>query len=114
MKLIPPNEPFEYLGIKPTLSLNWTHQFEAAKTMIITKGEKILSSPATMHQRLMMEEQCVFTALLHAFNVTPYTPTQLNALEKLRSRLLKNILSLPWSTCTALLFLTMNIGGSVP
>jgi len=105
MKLIPPNEPFEYLGIKPTLSLNWTHQFEAAKTMIITKGEKILSSPATMHQRLMMEEQCVFTALLHAFNVTPYTPTQLNALEKLRSRLLKNILSLPWSTCTALLFL---------
>ena len=29
----------------------------------------------------------------------------IRTLEKIRSRLLKNILSLPWSTCTALLFL---------
>ena len=58
-----------------------------------------------MQQKLELEEHCILSKLRYSFSVTPYSPTQLNTLELLRSRLLKDILSLDRSTYSDLLYL---------
>jgi hypothetical protein len=105
VKLIPPDEPFRVLGMLITLSLNWEHQLNAAKQLIKKKGDKILSSAATMQQKWKMEEHCTLAALEYGFSTTPYKPADLLELDKIRARYLRKILFLPSDSSTDLLFL---------
>jgi hypothetical protein len=105
VKLIPPNMPLQCLGLFTTLSLDWKYQYAAAEALILTKGEQILQSSATMQQKWEMEEGVIFAALRYSFCVAPYNPAQLKKLDSLRATVIKAILGLPKSTSTDLLFL---------
>lgn len=74
VKLISPEDAFQCLGIQVTLSLNWNPQFEAVQQLIITQGERILTSDATMQQEWETEEQSIFSSLQYGFCVKPCTP----------------------------------------
>lgn len=59
VKLVPPNKPLNCLGLYITLSLKWKYQYAAMEALILTKGEQILQSPATMEQKWKVEEDVI-------------------------------------------------------
>ena len=111
VQLIKPDAPFEYLGIKLTLTLDWKPQFQAAEALIYDKGQQLVQSSLSQRQKLLCEEQTIFASLQYAFCITPYKPGQLKRLDAARTRIIKAILSLPGSTSNDFIFLPIDHAG---
>ena len=47
---LPPDEPYKYLGIFLTLTLNWGHQYKASLSLLLEQAVKLQSSCATPAQ----------------------------------------------------------------
>lgn len=82
MKLLPPNEPFKYLGVWFTLTANWTRQHEEADQLVSERVARLAEVPATPLIAQKLEEGCILGALRHTFCVCPYTPNMLLDIDK--------------------------------
>ncbi len=76
LPLIKPEQPFKYLGVQFTLTLDWTYQYKAAVQTIQNRGAQLLASMASMSQKHVIEEQCLLNSIRYSLCVAPYTVAQ--------------------------------------
>jgi hypothetical protein len=108
---LPPDEPYTYLDIMLTMTLNWRAQLQAALTKARSKCEQINSCLASPRQKLAMLETVVRPGLAYALHLAPYTPADIHTLDKLLARTAKRAFGLPVGTPTAAILLpTTNMG----
>ena len=90
-----PREPFKYLGVKFTMNLNWSAQFEATREALKQLTSSMLSSYATTTQKLCTINTCLRTKVRYAFCVAPYTNGQIQMLDSILCRAVKQAYGLP-------------------
>ena len=100
--LHPHKQPYRYLGVLLTPSLNWTHQMQALAEAIIDKADGILRSMASSAQKLRMIDTLLKPYIRYSFCTGAYTAADIASIDSLVSRLAKYALHLPTSTPTAM------------
>ena len=63
----PDNEPYKYLGVLLTPSLNWKHQIQALVEEVTERGNALLHSMASPLQRLQVLEHCIKPYIAYSF-----------------------------------------------
>ena len=106
-----PREPFKYLGVKFTMNLNWSAQFEATREALKQLTSSMLSSYATTTQKLRTINTCLRTKVRYAFCVAPYTNGQIQMLDSILCRAVKQAYGLPTCMSNAAVHEDVNRGG---
>ena len=92
---IPPDKPFQYLGILLPLTMDWKPHLQMLLDMIKTKGLAIAHSRGSLHQKLEMDRQCIVSAIAYHLAVAPFSLAQVRILDVARARVLKAVLKIP-------------------
>ena len=71
---LPPDQPYRYLGVLITLTLNWSHQFKATLTTAIDQACKLQSSFATPAQKLQVYRSKIVAAMRYVFSTSAFSP----------------------------------------
>ena len=106
-----PDQPYTYLGVDFTASLNWKHQVLKLATEIKCKGNKLLNSMISPKQKLQYIESNIRTYVQYALVIGCYTPMEIQKFDALLTRIAKKALDLPQSTPSALIMLERAKGG---
>ena len=64
---LPPDQPYKYLGILLTLTLNWSHQYKSSLMLLTEQAAKLQSSFATPSQKLQVFHSKIIAALRYVF-----------------------------------------------
>ena len=67
------DQPYKYLGIQITLTLNWKHQIASVRKLITTKGTRLVHSFASPLQRIKVLQRCIIPAVTYSFPLAPYS-----------------------------------------
>ena len=92
------NEPYVYLGIQLVPSLKWKTQQTITMNKLIKQTQLLLSSPATLKQKLKMMDTVIRLGIAYSFYVVPYSMPNITKLDKKIIGLQKTICKLPRST----------------
>ena len=106
-----PREPFKYLGVKFTMNLNWSAQFGATREALKELTSSMLSSYATTTQKMRTINTCLRTKVRYAFCVAPYTNGQIQMLDSILCRAVKQAYGLPTCMSNAAVHEDVNRGG---
>ncbi|NBK25453.1 MAG: reverse transcriptase family protein, partial [Spirochaetia bacterium] len=71
---LPPNEPFTYLGVQITMTLNWRPQHAAMTAKLQERLQCIRASYATPRQVMRLIQHAIVPSIAYGFAVTPCTP----------------------------------------
>ena len=96
-----PDQPYTYLGVELTMTLDWSHQFTAICKKATERCEAIIRSMASTTQKLRLLTQSVKPAITYAFPHTPYTPAQINQLDRIIVKHAKLAAHVPQCTPTS-------------
>ena len=83
-----PDAPFTLLGVQFTALLDWGHQFRAALRTAREKAKRVTSTRAQWH-KLYMVRHVLRPAVTYPMVVAPYTPQQVEALDKVLTKAVK-------------------------
>ena len=102
VQFIQPDQPFKYLGVLLTLTLDWRHQFQAVQTAVRKKcGDlKNRGLPAALQMRII--RTVIKPMITYSFSTAPYTPAQLKVLDAQLARAAKAAYKQRTSMSTAL------------
>jgi ribonuclease HI len=106
-----PKEPYKYLGIQITMTLNWEHQTSACIRTIQTKAEAIRHSMASDWQKLRLLETILRPAITYSMATTSYSSQAINKMDAHIARAARTCLGLPSSTATVALLLPKEQSG---
>jgi hypothetical protein len=81
VKYLPPDEPFKYLGVKITLTLDWKPQFLTMLTTLKDKCQQLKRSRLPASTKLRIVRTVLKPKVAYAFSVAPYNPAHLKALD---------------------------------
>ena len=109
--LHPDLEPYKYLGVWLTPTLNWRHQHKALKESAIETADAILRSPASAAQRLRLIETLLRPRIRYSFATGAYTAADIAQLDGLLACTAKYAWHLPRGTPTALVHEDRERGG---
>ena len=109
--LHPHDEPYRYLGVLLTPSLNWSHQRAALVDTVIEKADGILRSMASDEQKLRLIDTLLRPHIRYSLCTGAYNSADIACLDGLLTRLAKYALRLPTSTPTALVQEDRHRGG---
>ena len=70
--LHPHEQPYRYLGVERTMTLNWRFQLKTAKLMLQAKASKLNTSKLLPRQKLAYIQNCIRPAVTYAIRVSPY------------------------------------------
>jgi hypothetical protein len=86
-----PTEPFTYLGVILTMTLNpyWKHQFRAASETLKQPARSLYHSKATAGQQMKIINTKIPPAFTYAFCVAPYTHMELKLLDNRLAQMTK-------------------------
>jgi hypothetical protein len=92
------NEPYVYLGIQLIPSLKWKIQQAITMNKLIKQTQLLLTSLATLKQKLKMVDIVIRPRIAYSFYVVPYSMPNITKLDKKIIGLQKIICGLPKST----------------
>ena len=98
----PDKEPYTYLGVELTPTLNWSYQLDKVRKKALEKGCNVLQSFTTPAQTLQYVQSCIRPYLTYAFAITMHTPNDIAKLDSVLTRIAKKAYRLPVSTPNAL------------
>ena len=107
----PDAEPYRYLGVLLTPTLNWQHQRVALLESVIEKADGILRSPASDAQKLRMIDTLLRPHIRYSLCTGAYTSQDIACLDSMLARVAKFALRLPTSAPTALIQEDRDLGG---
>ncbi len=108
---LPPDEPYKYLGVLLTLTLNWGHQYRASLSLLLEQAVKLQSSFATPAQKLQVFRSKIIAALRYVFSTTAFSPIDIKRLDAAMTRFAKGALGLMNAVPNALVHEDINKGG---
>jgi len=91
----PDKDPYPYLGVLMTITLNFTHYYLALLAKLKEKTEQLNKSFATGPQRLRALTQCIIPGATYAFPLLPIGPTELNRCDAIIAKCAKQAVRLP-------------------
>jgi hypothetical protein len=97
-----PDQPFTYLGVDMTLTINWQHQYMNVLSTVRDLSRALYHNRATCGQKVNMINTMVKPAIISSFMVAPFTAVQLRMLDGLVAGMVKRAYKLPRSTPTAM------------
>ena len=108
---LPPDQPYKYLGILLTLTLNWGYQYKASLAMVIEQSLKLQTSFATPSQKLQVFRSKIIAALRYVFSTTAFSPMDIKRLDAVMTRFTKRAVGLMGCTPNALIHEDVQKGG---
>ena len=108
---LPPDEPYKYLGVWLTLTLNWKYQLNKTLKDIKTKGEAILASMASTKQKLRMINQVIRPGITYDLPLAFYNPQDISKMDNKIASLARKTCWLPNSSPTTGILSTQEQGG---
>ncbi|MGL4649487.1 MAG: hypothetical protein ACRC1H_08755, partial [Caldilineaceae bacterium] len=109
--LHPDRDPYTYLGVPMTLSLNYSHYARALLRSVRADLEKLDHSFASPSQRLRTLRWVIIPKVTYAFPLMPLTLTDVDALDRLLVRCVKRAYRLPGYTPNAMIQRAQSMGG---
>ena len=107
----PDKDPYTYLGVDVTPTLNWSFQLKKTIDTVKERGIRMASCMLTYRQKLHFVRTVILPAATYAFPLAYLTPADLAKLDRLYSRICKQAMGLPTCTPTAMLFEDRQKGG---
>ena len=98
----PDKEPYTYLGVELTPTLNWSYQLDKVRKKALEKGYNVLQSFTTPAQTLQYVQSCIRPYLTYSFPITMHTPNDIAKLDSVLTRIAKKAYRLPISTPNAM------------
>ena len=74
-------EPYRYLGVELTMTLNWKFQMQAATQILQDKGKLVNSSMLAPLQKLTFIQSSIRPAITYALPICPYTTKDVQLLD---------------------------------
>ena len=102
--LHPDNEPYTYLGVDITPTMNWAFQVDKVVRDMKDNGEKLEDSMLSRTQKLYFIKTVIVTKASCTFPLGNLCPTDLAKLDSIYSRICKKSVGIPLSSPTALVF----------
>ena len=96
-----PREPFRYLGILITLTLDWKFQHQAMLKKAKDKIERLIAYRASSHQIQHVINTSIKPSITNTFGVTPMTKTDILILDRVINSAIRHANGLPPRTPTA-------------
>ena len=100
----PHTEPYTYLGVELTPTMNWSFQLDKMLAKVTERGELLKDSMISARQKLNFIKTSIVPAATYAFPVTYLSHTDIDKLDKLYARICKQTLGLSSSTPTFMVF----------
>ena len=109
--LHPHQQPYCYLGVMLTPSLNWKHRVMALGEAVIEKADGILRSMASDRQKLRLIDTLLKPYIRYSLSTGAYKASDISSLDSLVARAAKCSMRLPSSAPTALVQEDVERGG---
>ena len=106
------HEPYVYLGINLVPSLQWKTQIHITTTKLIKQCKLLLTSPATMKQKIQMVNTVIRAGIAYNFYAVPYSLLAIKKLDKRIIALHKTICGHPKCMSNAATQLSHNMFGT--
>ncbi len=107
----PDKDPYTYLGVDMTPTLNWSFQLKKTIDNVKERGLRMASCMLSYRQKLHFVKTVILPAATYAFPLAYLTPADLAKLDRLYSRICKQAMGLPTCTPTAMIFEDREKGG---
>ena len=107
----PDKDPYTYLGVDMTPTLNWSFQLKKTIDNVQERGLRMASCMLSYRQKLHFVKTVILPAATYAFPLAYLTPADLAKLDRLYSRICKQAMGLPTCTPTAMIFEDREKGG---
>ena len=98
-----PTEPMTYLGVDFTMTIDWKPQLQKIMAMLQDVTARVFKSPASPRQVLKIVETCIKPKIAYSFCVAPYSPLELDMMDVVLRRLIRQAYKLPKGTPSAML-----------
>ena len=98
---LPYDQPYDYLGVRLTMSMDWAPQHKVMTETLQLKLTRLSASAATPRQALRIVKTAVMTSLAYAFPVVPCTPADIDVWDNLISSFIRRRFGLMQSAPTA-------------
>ena len=100
----PHTEPYTYLGVKITPTLNRGPEMEHVISKVQDKGERCLQSALSSRQKVHFIQTSLKPTAVYTFPLSYMTPNDLAKLDRIYSRYCNKAMALPLSTPTAMIY----------
>jgi ribonuclease HI len=107
----PDKDPYDYLGVPLTPTLNYRWYFERTIDKLREKTNQLGRSFASGPQRLRTLQQCLIPGVAYAFPIMPLGMQEITRLDSVISKLAKQAYRLPLSLPNRMVHLSKNDGG---
>jgi ribonuclease HI len=92
---LPPTQPYKYLGIQFTMTMDWSHQLNYTIEKISKKCERLTTSFASPKQRLRIIDTVIKPAVTYAMPLCPYSAIDIATLDARICKYVKDCMRLP-------------------
>ena len=92
------NEPYTYLGIHLTPSLKWNLQKDITIKKIKQQSQLLINSPARLTQKIKILNTIIKSRIAYVYYTIPFSKPDIKKLNKIISKLTKEICHMPKST----------------
>ena len=96
------NEPYTYLGIQLTPSLKWNLQREITLQKTKQQSKLLIISPASLKQKFKILNTVIKPRIAYAYYAVPFSKPDITKLDKIITKLTKEICNTPKSTANIL------------
>ena len=96
------NEPYTYLGIQLTPSLKWNLQKKITINKVKQQSQLLANSPASLTQKIKILNTVIKPRIAYAYYAVPFLKPDIQKLDKILSKLTKDICHIPKSTANIL------------
>ena len=110
----PDKDPYTYLRVDMTPTLNWSFQLKKTIDNVKERGLRMASCMLSYRQKLHFVKTVILPAATYAFPLAYLIPADLAKLDRLYSRICKQAMELPTCTPTAMIFEDREKGGLRP
>jgi ribonuclease HI len=94
---LPPTEPYKYLGVHVTLTLNWSAQMAHVCKAVRDKGDLLQGSLASPDQSIRIVQSCIQPVVAYSFSTMAYTANDIRLLDAMIARIARRCYGLPAS-----------------
>ena len=105
------NEPYTYLGIYLTPSLKWNLQKEITLKEIKQQCQLLTGSPVSLAQKIKILNIVIKTRIAYAYYIVIFFKPDIEKLDKIISKLTKEICNIPKNTANILTHIPYKIFG---
>jgi hypothetical protein len=106
-----PHQPFKFLGIHMTATLNWSHHTKHVKDQIKAKGTALQTSLLSSWRKDLVIKRVIKPAIEYGALLCPYDNKQGAGIDAALAGITKNIYGLPRYTANAFVHAPANAGG---